>query len=244
MGERESILGVEFHILNEEGALARLIGFLGEDSSLKEVYTPNPEIVMLAQEDRELLDILNGADLVLADGIGIIIASKLKGLRLKDRVTGVDTMERLLAYCNEDKRSIFIFGGKPGVAKLACDNIKKKYKFIEIAGYDHGYFKDEEEEKIIEKINASKPDVLFVCLGAPKQEKWISKNKDRLNCKIAMGVGGSVDVYAGLVKRAPLAFQKLGLEWFYRLIKEPWRIKRMLVLPKFLIKFIVTKHVE
>ncbi len=241
MRKQESILGVKFDIVNEDEALEKLINFLEEDSSLKKVYTPNPEIVMLAQDDKELFRILSEADLVLADGIGVILASKIKGLELKDRVTGVDTMDKLLKYCGQKGKSIFIFGSKPGIAEIACKNIEKKYEGIKIAGYHHGYFSENDEDEIINKINEVNPDVLFVCLGAPKQEKWIDKNKDRLNCSLAMGVGGSVDVYAGVAKRAPVAFQKLGLEWFYRLLKEPWRFKRMLVLPKFLIKFIVTK---
>lgn len=241
MRKQESILGVKFDIVNEDAALEKLVEFVEEGSSLKKVYTPNPEIVMLAQDDKELFRILSEADLVLADGIGVIIASKIKGLELKDRVTGVDTMDRLLKYCGQTGKSIFIFGGKPGIAEIACKNIESQYKGVKIAGYHHGYITDNDQDEIINKINGVKPDVLFVCLGAPKQEKWIDKNKDRLNCSLAMGVGGSVDVYAGVAKRAPIAFQKLGLEWFYRLLKEPWRFKRMLVLPKFLIKFIVTK---
>lgn len=241
MRKQESILGVKFDVVSEDEALEKLTNFLEEDSSLKKVYTPNPEIVMLAQDDNELFRILGEADLVLADGIGVIIASKIKGLDLKDRVTGVDTMDKLLEYCGQKGKSIFIFGSKPGVAEIACKNIKKKYEGIQIAGYHHGYFSEDDENEIINTMNEAKPDVLFVCLGAPKQEKWIDKNKNKLNCKLVMGVGGSVDVYAGVVKRAPVAFQKLGLEWFYRLLKEPWRFKRMLVLPKFLVKFIVTK---
>ncbi len=239
MRELQDVLDIKFDVVNEDEALDRLIKFLDEGSPLKEVYTPNPEIVMLAQEDKELFGILNNADLVLADGIGIIIASKLKGLRLKHRVTGIDIMDRLLQYCETSRKSFFIIGGKPGIAEMACENIKLKYKNIEVAGYHHGYFDEEDETEIIDKINNSEPDVLFVCLGAPKQEKWINKNKDRLNCALAMGVGGSVDVYAGVVKRAPAIFQNLGLEWFYRLLKEPRRFKRTLVLPKFLIKFII-----
>ena len=241
MRERENILNIEFDVVNEKEALDRLIGFLNEDSPVKEVYTPNPEIVMLAQKDKELFDILNNADLVLADGIGLIIASRLKGLRLRHRVTGVDTMDRLLRYCAENRKSFFMFGGKPGIAETACENIREKYGDMEVSGYHHGYFDEKDEIGIIDKINDSKPDILFVCLGAPKQEKWINKNKDKLNCKLAMGVGGSVDVYAGVAKRAPEIFRKFGLEWLYRLLKEPWRFKRMLVLPKFLIKFIFTR---
>ena len=241
MREREGILNVEFDIVDEEGAMARLIEFLDGDFSVKEVYTPNPEIVMLAQKDEELFKILNDADLILADGVGLIIASKIKGLRLKHRVTGIDTMDRLLQHCAENGKSFFMFGGKPGIAEKACENIRTKYRGIKVAGYHHGYFDEKDEIGIINKINNSKPDILFVCLGAPKQEKWINRNKDKLDCKLAMGVGGSVDVYAGVAKRAPIIFQKLGLEWFYRLLKEPGRYKRMLVLPKFLAKCVFTK---
>ncbi|ABW19802.1 WecB/TagA/CpsF family glycosyltransferase [Alkaliphilus oremlandii] len=242
MRKQERVLGVNFDVVDESQALNILIDFLEKKSVVRSVYTPNPEIVMLAQEDRDLYRILKEADLVLADGIGVILASKIKGLELKDRVTGVDTMDKLLQYCGKNKKSIFILGGKPGVAELACKNIDKKYPGIQIAGYHHGYFMEAEEPEIIHTINEAHADILFVCFGAPKQEKWIDKNKSKLNCAIAMGVGGSVDVYAGVVKRAPVAFQKLGLEWFYRLLKEPTRLKRMMVLPKFLIKVIVTKE--
>lgn len=241
MRKREKILDVQIDVVDNGEALEKLIGFIEEGSPLKKVFTPNPEIVMLAQDDENLFRILDEADLVLADGIGLIIASKIKGLELKDRVTGVDTMEKLLKYCGEQKRSIYIYGGKPGVAELACKNIKERYDGIKVAGWTHGYFKEDEEDEIISKINNSNPDVLFVCLGAPKQEKWIDENKNKLNCSLAMGVGGSVDVFAGVVQRAPVIFQKLGLEWFYRLLKEPWRFKRMLILPKFLIRVIRTK---
>lgn len=241
MRKRESILNIKFDVVNQDEALEKLIAFLNEAPPPKEVYTPNPEIVMSAQKDKKLSEILNNADLVLADGIGIIIASGLKGLRLKHRVTGVDTMDKLLQYCGENKKSFFIFGGRPGIAEIACKNIEVKYRGIKVTGYHHGYFDKEDETEIIDKINNAKPDVLFVCLGAPKQEKWINKNKDKLNCKLAMGVGGSVDVYAGAAKRAPEIFQKLGLEWFYRFLKEPRRLKRMLVLPKFLVRSIFTK---
>lgn len=241
MRKQESILNIKFDIVNQDEALKKLITFLDEAPPPKEAYTPNPEIVMSAQKDKELFRILNNADLVLADGIGIIMASKLKGLQLKHRVTGVDTMDKLLQYCGENEKSFFILGGKPGIAEMACRNIKVKYKGIRAVGCHHGYFDEKDEKGIIDKINSSKPDVLFVCLGAPKQEKWINRNKDRLNCRLAMGVGGSVDIYAGVTKRAPEIFQKLSLEWFYRLIKEPRRLKRMLVLPKFLARSIFTK---
>ncbi|NLM03428.1 MAG: WecB/TagA/CpsF family glycosyltransferase [Clostridiales bacterium] len=234
MRKQVEILDVPIDIVSSEEAFEKLKTFL-EGDKLNKVFTPNPEIVMIAQEDRELARILREADLVLADGIGLIIASKIKNLGLKERVTGIDTMEKLLTYSAEQSKSIYLLGGKPGNAELACKNIEKAYSGIRIAGFHHGYFKEEDVEKIIEDINKNNSDILFVALGAPKQEKWIDLHKDKLNCKIAMGVGGAVDIYAGTAKRAPIIFQKLGLEWFYRLLKEPWRIKRMMNLPKFLL---------
>ncbi|AOY74831.1 WecB/TagA/CpsF family glycosyltransferase [Clostridium formicaceticum] len=235
MRNQVKILGVPIDQITEEEAFYRLTSFL-EGSTVKKVYTPNPEIIMMAQQDEALFRVLEEADLVLPDGIGLIIASKIKGLGLKERVTGIDTMDKLLTYCGEKGKSIFLLGGKPGTAALACENMKKQYKGIKIAGFYHGYFQGKDEPEIIEEINQANPDILFVCLGAPKQEKWIYKYQHQLNCKLAMGVGGSVDIYAGTAKRAPILFQKLGLEWFYRLAKEPWRIKRMMALPKFLIR--------
>ena len=240
MRKQVEILKVPIDDVSNVEAMERLKIFL-EEPNLKKVYTPNPEIVMLAQDDTELLRIIQEADLVLADGIGLLIASKIKGLGLKERVTGIDTMEQLLIYSAEKGKSIYLLGGKPGVAEIACKNIEEKYKGIKIAGFHHGYFQDKDEKEIIDNINRSKPDILFIALGAPKQEKWIDKYKNILECRLVMGVGGGVDIYAGTAKRAPLIFRKLGLEWFYRLIKEPWRIKRMMNLPKFLIKIILTK---
>ncbi|SET06115.1 N-acetylmannosaminyltransferase [Natronincola peptidivorans] len=236
MRQQVRILGVPIDIITEEETFQKLVSFLdAEGEALKKIYTPNPEIVMVAQQDPELLKALEDADLVLPDGIGLLIASKLKGFGLKERVTGIDTMDKLLTYCGEQGKSIFLLGGKPGTAEIACKNMGNKYRGLKIAGFHHGYFQEMDEVEIVEGINKAQPDVLFVCLGAPKQEKWVNKYKHQLHCRLAMGVGGSVDIYAGTAKRAPVIFQKTGLEWFYRLAKEPWRIKRMMALPKFLI---------
>ncbi|MBM7614256.1 WecB/TagA/CpsF family glycosyltransferase [Alkaliphilus hydrothermalis] len=238
MSKKAEILNVPIDAITMKEAIRKVTSFV-EGDTLKKVYTPNPEIVMLAQENKELDRIVKEADLVVPDGIGLIIASKLKSKGLIERVTGVDLMHHLLLYCASNHKSIYIMGGKPGVAEMAVTNIAAKYKGINIAGFRDGYYKQEETESVINDINQSGADVLFVCLGAPRQEIWIDKHKDQLKCKVAMGVGGSVDIHAGTAKRAPEIYQKMGMEWFYRLAKEPWRFKRMLVLPKFLIKFIL-----
>lgn len=234
------ILGVKISKLNMDGAYNTFLSFF-EDDMVNTIYTPNTEIVMAAQNNNELKEVLHEGDLVIPDGIGLIYASKIHGLGLEDRVTGVDLMDKILKYCNSTRRSIYIFGGKPEVAEKACSKIIEVYPNIEIKGFRDGYFDEEDELKIVDKINEAKPDILFVGLGAPKQEIWINKHKKILNTKVAMGVGGGVDIWAGTSKRAPKIFINLGLEWFYRLLREPHRFIRMLSLPKFMIKVLISR---
>jgi N-acetylglucosaminyldiphosphoundecaprenol N-acetyl-beta-D-mannosaminyltransferase len=234
---RIDIMGVPIDNVSLVDALNKVIEFM-EKKCCSLVITPNTEIVMNAQKDPELLEVIQAADLVVPDGIGLLYASKILRQELQERVTGVDLMREVLEYCNQNKKSIYIFGGKPGVAEKAKENILAVFSDIQILGTTHGYFDVSEEEAILNRINESKPHVLFVALGAPKQEKWMYRYQERLKAKVAMGVGGSVDIWAGTAKRAPKIYQKLGLEWFYRLLKEPWRYKRMMSLPKFMIKVI------
>lgn len=230
-----SIMDVPVHPVTNENIHEQLNEMM-VGAGVQSIMTPNPEMVMLAQENKELMNALRASDLVIPDGIGLIIASKIRNIGLLERVTGIDTMAKVLQICHEQQKNIFLLGGKPGRAKNAIENILNQYPGITSAGYYHGYFSEEENDKILGMINQQHPEVVFVCLGSPRQEIWIHKNRDRLNCKIAMGAGGSVDVYAGEVKRAPDVYQKIGMEWLYRLIQEPSRIKRMSVLPLFLWK--------
>lgn len=234
------ILGVKIHKVNMEEAFNHVV-YLFKRGQFSMIFTPNTEIVMTAKDDSDLRNIFSDADLVIPDGIGLIYASNIHHLGLEERVTGVEMMDKILKFCNTTKKSIYILGGKPGVAEKACENIADTYPNLRIKGCHDGYFDEEEEYKILDKINEAKPDVLFVALGAPRQEKWIYKHRKILNTTVAMGVGGGVDIWAGEVKRAPKVFQNLGLEWFYRLIKEPSRIKRMTAIPKFMVRVILTK---
>ncbi len=236
------VFGVKFDKLNFEEAYTKFVSFMSNDTT-QMIFTPNSEIVMKAQEDSEFKEVLNAGDLVIPDGIGVILASKIHHLELQERIAGIEMMTRILEYCNLAGKSIYLFGGKPGVAEAAAGKIKKQYSNLNIAGFRDGFFTDQESPKILDGVNEVKPDVLFVALGAPKQEKWIYKNRKLLNTKVAMGVGGAFDVFAGTAKRAPVIFQKLGLEWFYRLLMQPSRIGRMMVLPKFLIKVIIAKFI-
>lgn len=221
------------------------------------IYTPNTEFVMMCQKDDEFMDLINKSDINIPDGIGLIYASKIKKHPLKEKVAGFDLSVNLLKLADEQGLKLFVVGGKPGVAEAAMKNVHEKYPNINIVGIQHGYFKGthlgknghEEELKVLEDINKTEPHILFVGFGAKKQEQWIEYNKDKINAKIIIGNGGTLDGLAGNVKRAPEIFIKLGLEWFYRLIQEPKRIKRQILLPIFMFKVLfgnknIVKEIE
>ncbi|MCL1935672.1 MAG: WecB/TagA/CpsF family glycosyltransferase [Defluviitaleaceae bacterium] len=233
---KSRILNTNIDMVTLEEATQKLNYFL-ENEKNHIVITPNPEIIIKANKDKELLKIINNADLVVPDGIGVVIASMFTKRKLKQRVAGIDLIINFFENL-EKEITIYIFGGKDGVAEIAKKNLEKKYSKLKVVGYNNGYFDKEKEKNIIEEIKEKKPDVLLVGLGAPRQEKWINKNKD-LPVKISIGVGGSIDVMSGKIKRAPDIFIKLNLEWFYRLLKEPKRIKRMGALPIFIFKVII-----
>ncbi len=237
---KTNILGVEFdNNTIQQSADIAFDAVLNNKQCI--IYTPNPEIVMAATEDLEFLKILNSADIVTPDGIGIVYASKILKGNINQRAAGFDIVKEILKRLSTSNKSVYIFGGKPGVAETAKENIINEYNGINVVGTHDGYFDDDLE--IICDINEKSPDLLLVCLGAPKQEKWIHENKEKLNAKIMIGAGGSVDVFAGTAKRAPDIFIKFGLEWFYRLLCQPSRIGRMMKLPQFLIKVILNKTV-
>lgn len=240
MAGRFVIFDVPIDKVNMKQAVDTVEGFLSEDK-LHMVATPNAEIVMMAQKDPEYKDILNKTDLNVPDGSGVIFASKIYKEDLPERVAGFDLMMELIKVASAKKYKIYLLGAKSDVVKGAYLNLKKQYSEIDIVGFHDGYFSKDDEAEIINDINEKKTDLLFVALGAPKQEKWIYENRDKLKAKVAIGVGGSFDVIAGKVTRAPEIYRKLGLEWFYRLLKEPWRYKRMMALPKFAVKVLFSK---
>ncbi len=239
------ILGTRIDNVNMNEAVDVCHKSIVEDKKIT-IFTPNTEFVMMAKRDDEFRAFLNKSDLNIPDGIGVIYASKIKKNPLKEKVGGYDLTVNLLKLANENNYKFYFVGGKPGVALKASENIAKNYPNVEVVGAKDGYFKGthldmeghEEEMQIIADINAKKPNVLCIGFGAKKQEKWIIKNRHKLNVNIIIGNGGSVDVLAGNVKRAPDIFIKLGLEWFYRLITDPKRIKRQLLLPQFMLKII------
>lgn len=234
MRRMTQILDVPFDALTMTEAVEKAKGFL-HDGKQHYICTPNPEIVMEAQTDKELMTILREADLVVPDGIGVVWASRYSEIRLTERVAGYDLTQNLFQAVAGTEETIYFFGGAPGVASTAARKMKNKYAGLNIVGGHNGYFDEAEEKKIIADIKRLSPSILLVGLGAPKQEKWIVHHLEEVGVKVAIGIGGSFDVMAGNVKRAPKIFQKLGLEWFYRLISQPTRWKRMMRLPKFAI---------
>jgi len=235
--EKIDIRGLKFdNVTREEARLLALEALLSDKTTT--VFTPNAEIAYNAGKDKDFFGILSGADILLPDGAGVIKASRILETPLKEKVAGVDFGLDVAALCAERGRSLFLLGGKPGVAEAASENLKKRFPDLMTAGTNDGYFSKcgEENDAIVSKINESGADVLFVCLGSPAQEKWASENKTSLGgVRLICCLGGSIDVYAGTAKRAPKLFIKTNTEWLYRLIKEPKRLGRMMSLPKYII---------
>lgn len=227
------VLGIKFDNVNMQEAVAKCQDFISSDTS-NLIVTPNPEIVMSAKDNLEFKNIINSASLVIPDGIGIIKGAKILGTPLKERVAGYDLICNLLELYKDGSQTFYFWGSKPGIADLAKEKLEEKYPNIKIIGTDNGYFDDTKKTEIIEKIRNLKPDILLVGTGAPRQEKLINELLKEKIFKIGIGCGGSIDVLSGTVKRAPKLFIKLHMEWTWRLIKEPTRLGRMMVLPKFL----------
>jgi len=197
------------------------------------VITLNPELLYRAQHERDLLDTINRADLVTADGVGIVWACRVSGRPIPGRVAGIDLMISLLDHAAGKGWRVFFLGSARGVAEAAAQRAVRMFPGLKVAGTHHGYFSDEEDHEVIGRINQASPQLLFVALGSPRQEVWIDRNLDLLGSIVAMGVGGSLDVLSGNVRRAPEWFSKRNLEWLGRLLNQPGRWRRMLVLPKF-----------
>ncbi|RDI40158.1 WecB/TagA/CpsF family glycosyltransferase [Falsibacillus pallidus] len=236
--EKEQYFGVNVSPLNYE----EIIQDLKTRIALREkstIIAVNPEKVMAAEKNAELMELINSSTYQIPDGVGILLASKLKKGSIRSRVTGVDMMDRLLKFAADEGHGVFLYGAKEEVVQKAAENIKAKYPAIHISGTQNGYEKD--AGKVVEKINAAKPDLLFVAMGSPRQELWIREHMNHLHPVVFQGVGGSFDVFAGHVQRAPEFYRKLGLEWLYRLMKEPSRLKRQMALPKFLMRVLFSK---
>ncbi|MGE8203656.1 WecB/TagA/CpsF family glycosyltransferase [Heyndrickxia sp. NPDC080065] len=199
------------------------------------IVTANPEIVMMANENKEFMNYLQKADFITPDGIGIVKASKWLNKPLPERVPGFDTMKDLLALANRNHYRVYFLGARQEVLDQLIQITGREYPEMKIVGAHNGFF-DWQDSQILEEIQQLKPDLIFIALGAPKQEQWISQHIDQFEKGIFMGVGGSFDGIAGVVPRAPEIWQKLNIEWLYRLFQQPSRWKRMLAIPQFVLK--------
>ncbi len=240
MRKTKDILGIQVDAVTMKEAVDRVGSFVSEGGA-HTIYTPNAEIMMAAQRDPELKEILKKADMLVADGAGVVLASKLLGRPVPEKVSGVDLVREVFKAYAANGLSCYLFGAKPGVAQEAADRIKAEYPGLRIAGFRDGYFNEQDEAGIINDISQSSPDILLVALGAPKQEKWISSHLDKLNSRVCIGVGGTIDILSGRVQLCPDFFRRNGLEWLYRLYKEPRRARRMMDIPRFILRVLYAR---
>lgn len=243
MRNKISVLGIEVASLTMEEAVDRCENYIVQGGPHL-VATANAEMIMMAQQDKELASILTSADLVVPDGAGVVWAARRQGCSMPERVAGFDLTQRLLALSAEKGYKVYLFGGAPGIADQARITAEKKYPGLKIIGVRDGYFMETEDKIIADEIHHAQPDILLAALGVPKQEKWLAKYKNILNVPLAMGVGGTFDVMAGTVTRAPLWMQRANLEWFYRLLSQPSRALRMLALPRFALRVLLGKSIR
>ncbi|WP_127533483.1 WecB/TagA/CpsF family glycosyltransferase [Paenibacillus kobensis] len=236
-----SIYGLPFSKLNMDDTVSYLTGAI-ERRSVTHVITANPIMVMTAVDDPGYHAMMRTAELIIPDGTGVVWAANYVGEPVAERVPGFDLLHRLMDVGQSKGWGVFLLGTDQQTIDQSADNLRIKFPRTRIVGVRNGYFGPEQDAEVIAAIREAKPDILFVARSAATQEPWISRYKHELNVPLVMGVGGSFDIIAGKLKRAPKLFQKLRLEWFYRLLQEPARYKRMLVLPKFVIKVIREKE--
>ncbi len=229
-----SILGLPIKNVTMEEAVNDVYGFFAAREN-KMVVTPNAEILQMFDGRPEVREALLQADYVVPDGVGVLLAAKRLGTPLKEKVAGIELGIHLLERSAKEGKRVFFLGAKPGVALAAKAELEKKLPGIQIVGVQDGYYKPEDEPAIIERINELDVDMLFVCLGAPKQELWMASHKKDLKVGVMLGLGGTLDILGNTLKRAPRWMIKMQIEWLYRIIKEPYRISRVASLPRFLL---------
>lgn len=228
-----SILGVEVDNVTTVEALSYVADFVKEGSS-HQVITVNPEFVMAAQRLPAFRTVINQADLRLPDGVGLLWAARHQGTPLRERVAGSDMVPLIARQAARLGHTLFLLGAGPGVAQRTALELTRQAPGIAVVGTCAGSPAAEDEDRILTLIRERSPDILFVAYGAPQQDLWIARNRERLEVPVAMGVGGAFDFLAGVTRRAPPWVQRLGLEWLHRLLQEPWRWRRQLAIPHFM----------
>lgn len=230
--QRHEILGVPVDLVDMASAIAHIRNLLATQETHL-IVAVNPEKVIAAQNNPELLQCLREASLVIPDGIGVVMAVRILGRQKLDRVPGSDLMPELCRVATTDGYRVFLFGAKPEVNARTAEILKSRYPGLQIAGMHHGYVAEDDMGDLIARINASNADILFVGLGSPRQEYWMRRHRDQLDVRVCQGVGGTFDALCGHPKRAPKILQRLHLEWLYRLVTQPQRLARQSALPRF-----------
>ncbi len=239
-----TISGIRFENVGKTDAQARIKALLNKRGAC--VFTPNAIILHKTSKSKKLKELLSSADLLLPDGIGVSLACRIRGLPRQVRITGIDTAHWLMRYASRNELSVYLLGGAHGIAKQAARRLRRDIPTLKICGAHHGYFNkradSEENRSVIDHINRAAPDILFVCMGFPIQEAWIKANISKLpSVRVAMGLGGSLDVWSGKISRAPLIFQRMGLEWLWRSIISPKRFFELASLPTFFLELKMSK---
>jgi N-acetylglucosaminyldiphosphoundecaprenol N-acetyl-beta-D-mannosaminyltransferase len=230
-----NILGFQIDNMRMGEAISKIREFI-HNRSPHQVITANSLMLRAAIDSKRLKEIFAKSDLVVPDSIGMLLAGKVLGQPLLERIPGIDLMYQLFNLCQKEGYSIYLLGAKPGVSAQAAEQIRRQFPGLRITGTHHGYFDVQEESNVLAEIRKLRPDILFVGLNIPRQELWIAEHATGLGVPVVMGIGGSFDVISGRIKRAPAAMQQAGLEWLWRTLVEPWRIKRIILLPVFLWK--------
>ncbi|MGB1287871.1 MAG: WecB/TagA/CpsF family glycosyltransferase, partial [Aggregatilineales bacterium] len=236
---RIQILGIPVDVMDFKGWMRWIDKQVKNATHPQQVCSINPELMMIAQRDINFQNILKRSALCLADGVGILWAARALNTPLPERVTGSDGTIIIAEHAAKKGWKLFLLGAAPGIAEQVADILREEFDGLQIVGTYAGSPTPEEEATIVDIVNRSNADILLMAYGSPTQEKWIARNLPRLQVKVAMGVGGAFDFIAGVVPRAPEWMRQYGLEWLYRLYKQPWRIKRMLRLPQFVLLFIL-----
>ncbi|HVA33886.1 MAG TPA: WecB/TagA/CpsF family glycosyltransferase [Candidatus Baltobacteraceae bacterium] len=226
------ILGCRLDLVDSDDAAAQILT-LTQERAAAQIVTLGTEMVVYAQRDERFRSIVNGSALSLCDTVGLLAVARRRGAALRDRVTGIDLIGRLCAQAAKDGLRVYFLGGAPGVAADTAAILEALYPGLAIAGARDGYFAESESSGIVEEIARSRADLLFAGMGFPRQEFWLAEHLRETGCGAGIGVGGSFDVISGRVERAPQIFRRLGVEWLYRLIREPQRWRRQLALPQF-----------
>ncbi len=233
MAERVTILGVPIDPVTFEEMIDTIAGWISQGDRVYQICTASPEFVMIAQDNADFMQVLQETDLCVADGVGLLFAARYLGKRLPERVTGSDGVPLIARRAAREGWKLFLLGAAPGVAEKTAERMIAENPGLEIVGTYAGSPAPEEAAAIVARVNASDADILMVAYGAPRQDLWIKRNREQLNVRVAIGVGGTFDFIAGMVPRAPHWMRRWALEWLYRLYKQPWRWRRMLRLPRF-----------